>query len=73
MGCSPWGRKELGTPEQLTLFFLVICTCYIFIMSVHQSSEQYEGYRAPEHQIKTAPSKSLNLRLKMKQLKPNEV
>ena len=27
MGCSPWGRKELGTTERLTLTYLDLNSC----------------------------------------------
>ena len=29
MGCSPWGHKELGTTEQLTLYLLTLNNKYL--------------------------------------------
>ena len=30
MGCSPWGRKESGTTERLTLTYLYLSTRQVF-------------------------------------------
>ena len=35
VGCSPWGRKELGTTERLTLNLLISKTLKLFISTQH--------------------------------------
>ena len=60
VGCSPWGHKESGTTERLTLTYLLkqLCLCLSAPGSVSQSCKTQETYLYYYYQKQTNKSQN---------------